>query len=92
FNRKGGNVVIETRRHDGNLIRISITDTGVGIAAEEIPLLFRPFERIDMPQRAIDGAGIGLALSANLAALMGATLGVESTPGKGSTFWVDLRS
>ncbi|MDH4189518.1 MAG: PAS domain S-box protein, partial [Betaproteobacteria bacterium] len=42
FNRKGGNVVIETRRHDGNLIRISITDTGVGIAAEEIPLLFRP--------------------------------------------------
>lgn len=51
-------------------------------------MLFRPFERLDADKNAIEGTGIGLALSKRLTELMGGEIGLESTPGEGSTFWV----
>lgn len=67
-----------------------MTDTGPGIAAEKMERLFTPFERLGVEQTAIEGTGLGLALSKRLAEAMRGMLGVESTVGRGSTFWVEL--
>jgi len=71
-------------------LRVSVSDTGQGIAPEKLDLLFRPFERIGAEFTAVEGSGIGLALSRQIAELMGAKLGVDSQQGIGSTFWIDL--
>ncbi len=90
YNRTGGRIDIECRQHDHGRIRISIRDTGPGIEPEKIGSLFRPFERLGAEFRAVEGAGIGLALSKRLTEMMNGTIGVESRPGQGSTFWIDL--
>jgi CheY-like chemotaxis protein len=72
------------------MLRVCIADTGIGIAAENIDKLFQSFERLGAENTGIDGTGVGLALSQQLAQLMGGNLGVKSTEGEGSTFWVDM--
>jgi CheY-like chemotaxis protein len=62
----------------------------VGIAARDIEKLFAPFERLGAERRAIDGTGLGLALSKGLIEAMGASITVSSTPGIGSTFTIEL--
>jgi CheY-like chemotaxis protein len=71
-------------------LRIQVTDTGPGIAPDSFHLLFAPFERLGAEQTSVPGTGVGLALSRGLAEAMGGTLDVESTPGRGSTFWVEF--
>jgi len=90
FNRDGGRILIECQRRAGDLLRLAITDNGPGIAQEKQAQLFKPFERLGAEHTAVDGTGIGLALSKQLVELMGGTLGCDSTPGAGSTFWLDL--
>lgn len=90
YNHEGGSVSIDCQSFHGEWIRLSITDTGPGIAPERLAHLFTPFERLGAEFTGVEGAGIGLALSMRLAELMGGTLGVESTPGQGSTFWLEL--
>jgi signal transduction histidine kinase len=90
YNREGGAIAIRCQPLDGQRVRISIADTGKGIAAEKLPLLFNPFERIGAEYSGVDGAGIGLALSKRLAILMRGDIGVESALGEGSAFWLDL--
>ena len=76
---------------DGTFLRIEIADTGPGIPAEECQRLFRDFERLDTEaNQGVEGAGLGLALSARLAALLGGRLGHDDNPGGGSVFWLDL--
>jgi len=70
-------------------LRILITDTGEGLEEEEIAKLFTPFERLNAVNN-VEGTGIGLVITKHLIELMGGTIGVESTPGEGSTFWVNL--
>ena len=72
------------------LIRISITDTGWGISAGDIPKLFKPFERIGAEKTETEGTGLGLAVVKKLMDAMGGFVGVESNPGAGSTFWIEL--
>ena len=90
YNRPGGAVTLACRRTGGGKLRISVDDTGVGIAPEKIERLFTPFDRLDAESTRVEGIGLGLALSKGLAVAMGATLDVESTPGVGSSFWIDL--
>ena len=71
-------------------LRIRVTDTGHGIAPEQLDRLFTPFDRLGAEQRGIEGTGIGLALSKRLIEAMGGTITVESTVGQGSTFTVEL--
>jgi signal transduction histidine kinase len=72
---------------DGELVRVSCTDHGIGIAAADLPRLFQEFERIESgAHTGIKGTGLGLALSRQLVELHGGTVEVKSRPGKGSTF------
>jgi CheY-like chemotaxis protein len=75
-----------------HIFRISITDTGIGISEEKLKRLFTPFDRLDAELTTVEGTGLGLALSKKMTELMGGTLGVESTLGRGSVFWIDLPS
>lgn len=90
FTDKGGNV--EVRVADENdTILISVTDTGRGIAPGDLPRVFERFyQSKDKNAPAEGGTGIGLALCRELTALMGGSIRVESKPGNGSTFFVEL--
>jgi CheY-like chemotaxis protein len=76
---------------DGERLRISVADTGPGLDPDSLDRLFIPFERLVAHDSGIAGTGLGLALCKRLVDLMGGTITVESTPGEGSTFCVNLQ-
>ncbi|MCI1191859.1 PAS domain S-box protein [Calidifontimicrobium sp. SYSU G02091] len=90
YNRAGGWVRVDSVALDDGRRRLSVSDSGVGIAADKLERLFTPFERLGAEAGSVEGTGVGLALSRRLVELMGGRLGVQSRPGEGSTFWVDL--
>uniref|UniRef100_UPI00356A5CFC response regulator n=1 Tax=Marinobacter sp. TaxID=50741 RepID=UPI00356A5CFC len=72
-------------------LRLSVEDTGTGISADNLPLIFEPYVQFDArARRQLPGAGLGLTICRQLVSLMEGHLDVESTPGEGSTFWVEL--
>ena len=90
YTPSGGNVSSSLERKNGNAL-VSITDTGVGIPAEELPFIFDRFYRVDKARsRADGGLGLGLAIASSIARLHGGQIEVESQVGKGSTFRVLL--
>jgi PAS domain S-box-containing protein len=90
YNKKGGLVTVKTAETQDNNIRISITDTGTGVAAEELHKLFMPFQRIGTEISILEGTGLGLAVAKKLTETMNGTIGAESEMGTGSTFWIEL--
>jgi PAS domain S-box-containing protein len=95
YNKQGGSITIQTKlqpvNEQGNaLVRISITDTGIGITPEEAGKLFQPFERIGADKTETEGTGLGLMIVKKITEAMGGTVGVESEAGVGSTFWIEL--
>ena len=74
----------------GARLRFEVEDTGIGIEPEQLARLFRPFEQAADVQRRFGGAGLGLAISAQLLGLMGSQIRVDSRVGRGSRFWFEL--
>ncbi len=89
YNRLGGAITISASPA-GKTARLALTDTGTGIPAKRLGQLFLPFSRLGIDSAHIEGTGIGLALSKHLVEAMGGSIGVSSTEGVGSTFWLDL--
>ena len=86
-----GGIGLRVARRGGDTVRLEVIDSGIGIDPEAIPDLLTPFTQADSSTtRRFGGTGLGLAISQQLAVLMGGVLGVESEPGKGSTFWIEL--
>ena len=90
YNRAGGSVNLDAAVLDEQTLRITVRDTGVGIAPERLSQAFEPFNRLGAEFGSVEGTGIGLSICRRLVELMGGHIGVASTPGKGSEFWVDL--
>ncbi len=95
FTERGGIVVrvaVDSADDDGIVARFEVEDTGIGIAPEVQERLFTAFEQADVSTtRRFGGTGLGLAISRHLATLMGGTVGLQSAPGAGSTFWFTVR-
>jgi PAS domain S-box-containing protein len=85
-----GNVTVAVLESAGGATRISVQDTGSGIPVEKLARLFTPFDRLGAEQSAVEGTGLGLALCQRLVNAMQGSIGVNSTLGNGSTFWVEL--
>ena len=90
YNRTGGNVVVESVLTTAKSIRISVRDTGDGLEPEQLAQLFQLFNRLGKESNDEQGTGIGLVVSKRLVELMGGVIGVESTVGVGSVFWIEL--
>ncbi|WP_372971146.1 response regulator [Marinobacter sp.] len=79
------------RRDENVRLRIAVEDTGVGINPEDIPLVYEPYVQLGQRfQRQLPGAGLGLTICRQLVKLMNGSLDLESKPGEGSTFWMEL--
>ena len=88
----GGTVAVSAAFSAHERIRLVVSDTGAGIPSEKLARLFTPFDRLGAEHSDVQGTGLGLALSRRLMEAMGGLIGVESDPGHGSTFWIELPS
>ena len=92
YNRAGGMVEVTCSADAAHRTRISLRDTGEGLSPEKLAQLFQSFNRLGQESGAEEGTGIGLVVSKRLVELMGGEIGVESTVGVGSVFWIELNS
>ena len=90
YNREDGALTIDYEAGGENQVTIAVTDTGPGLAPEQVQQIFVPFERLEAEQQGIEGTGIGLPLALALTEAMHGSLDVASHPGSGSTFTVRL--
>lgn len=85
----GSQVILNSEIKANKYLRIHVTDSGKGLSTEDIDKLFHSFARLDITSN-IEGAGLGLVITKHMIELMGGNIGIESTLGKGSTFWLEI--
>ncbi|MFK0300090.1 ATP-binding protein [Brevundimonas sp. NPDC090276] len=91
FTPEGGAVTVTVALHDADHVRVSVTDTGIGIAAVDLERLAQPFEQVEgQHSKTTQGTGLGLALTKSLIELHRGQMTIESEPGHGTTVWFDL--
>jgi PAS domain S-box-containing protein len=90
YNHVGGTVDVQCTLETAERIRIRVTDTGPGLSPDQLAQLFQPFNRLGQEAHGEEGTGIGLVMTKRLVELMGGLIGVTSTVGRGSVFWVEL--
>jgi PAS domain S-box-containing protein len=90
YNRQNGSVVVECIARAQGYIRLSVTDTGQGLTEEKLSQLFQPFNRLGQESGIEQGTGIGLVVTKRLVEVMKGAIGVNSTVGAGTVFWIDL--
>ncbi|RZL02960.1 MAG: response regulator [Rubrivivax sp.] len=92
YNRDMGAVVVDCSPHGPDRVRIAVQDTGMGLSEEQLKSLFQPFNRLGQEAGAQEGTGIGLVVTKHLVESMGGDIGVTSTVGMGSMFWIELNA
>lgn len=90
YNRERGAVTVSLGEPAPGRVRISVEDEGEGLSPAQISHLFQPFNRLGQETKVAEGTGIGLVMTKRLIELMGGEIGVQSTLGQGSCFWVEL--
>ncbi|ATQ75041.1 hybrid sensor histidine kinase/response regulator [Massilia violaceinigra] len=90
YNREMGAVVCDCSVVTANRVRLSVQDTGMGLRPEQISSLFQPFNRLGQENGSEEGTGIGLVVTRRLVELMGGEIGVSSSVGVGTVFWIEL--
>jgi signal transduction histidine kinase/ActR/RegA family two-component response regulator len=90
YNKPGGMVAVECSPTSRGSIRISVRDTGAGLAPKQLEQLFQPFNRLGRETGGEEGTGIGLVVTKRLVELMHGSIGADSTVGVGSVFWIEL--
>lgn len=89
YNRQGGSVMVSCEIV-GNYVRVTVADTGIGIASERRPEIFQAFRRLGAEKSSTEGTGIGLVICKRLIEDMSGRIGFDSAPGIGSRFWFEL--
>ena len=90
FTPNGGRVTLRIAAEGGQAFRVDVQDTGIGIAANEMPRLFQEFAQLPNSRQAGQGTGLGLALTRHIVEAQGGTVAVHSEPGRGSVFSATL--
>jgi len=90
YNRENGTMTFSCTKTGSSKVRVSVTDTGAGVANESLADLFEPFNRLDQANSAIQGTGIGLTICKELVYLMRGEIGAYNNPDVGLTIWVEF--
>jgi signal transduction histidine kinase/ActR/RegA family two-component response regulator len=90
YNREAGSVVVQCIVTEADRVRISVSDTGIGLREGQVEELFQPFNRLGQESGTVEGTGIGLVVTKRLVETMGGEIGVISTPDMGSIFWIEF--
>lgn len=90
YNKNDGSIDVLCALNNSGKISISVKDSGIGLSKEKLDQLFQPFNRLGQEKGLNQGTGIGLMISKQLVELMGGTIGVKSTEGIGTEFWIEF--